>query len=87
MAYTKTYNKKGYNFKAIVEGKEDDRVADIYSNGEYLGKLYCVNKWGGERFIYWHYKRCGDSDWGLFEAAMELSRIVAQAKRKEKINA
>lgn len=81
MACTKTYTKKGYNFKAIIEGKAENRVADIYSNDEYIGKLYCVHNYRGDRFVYWADTPHTTSDDGLFDAAKRLSRKVALAKK------
>ncbi len=73
MAYTKTYTKNGFDLKAVITGKDEDRVADIYTSGEYCGKLYCTHDWCGDRFAFWtdvQFKTSGDS---LFDAAKTLS--------------
>ncbi len=73
MAYTKTYTKNGFDLKAVVTGKAEDRVADIYTGGEYCGKLYCTHDWGGDRFVFWTDVQFKTSSDGLFDAAKILS--------------
>ena len=80
MAYTKTYTKNGFDLKAVVTGKAEDRVADIYTGGEYCGKLYCTHDWGGDRFAFWTDVQFKTSSDGLFDAAKSLSGKYLRAK-------
>ena len=72
MAYTKTYTKNNWDLKAVVEGKAEDRVAEIYSRGEYIGKLYVVHAYRCDRYVFWADKPFVTSDDGLFDAAIKL---------------
>jgi len=81
MAYTKTYTKNGFNLKAVVSGKAEDRVADIYTDGEYCGKLYCTHDWGGDRFVFWTDTPLKVSGDGLFDAAKTLSGKYLRSKK------
>ena len=72
MAYTKTYTKNGFDLKAVVEGKAEGRVANIYSKGEYIGKLYCVHAYRCDRYVFWADEPFTTSDNGLFDAAIDL---------------
>ena len=81
MAVTKTYTKNGFDLKAVICGKAENRTADIYSCGEYCGKLYITHVWGGDRYAYWtdtEFKTSSDS---LFDAAKSLSAKYLRAKR------
>lgn len=81
MAITKTYTKNGFDLKAVIHGKAEDRTADIYTSGEYCGKLYITHDWGGDRFAFWtdvEFKTSSDS---LFGAAKSLSGKYLRAKR------
>ena len=80
MHYTKTYTKNGFDLKAVVSGKAEDRVAEIYTNGEYCGKLYCVHGYRADRFVFWADKPFTTSEDGLFDAAKTLSGKYLRAK-------
>ena len=73
MACTKTYNKNGYDLKAVIEGKAENRVADIYSEGEYVGKLYIAHAYRCDRYVFWADQPFTTSDDSLFDAAKTLA--------------
>ena len=81
MAYTKTYTKNGFNLKAVVSGKAEDRVAEIYTDGEYCGKLYVTNDYRCDRFVYWTDVQFNTSSDGLFDAAKTLSGKYLRNKK------
>ena len=73
MATTKTYTKNGFDLKAVIHGKAENRTADIYTDSEYCGKLYITHVWGGDRYAYWTDEEFKTSSDSLFEAAKTLS--------------
>jgi len=72
MAHTKTYTKRGFNLKAVTSGTGVDRVADIYDNDVYVGRLYVTHGFRGDVFKYWTHKKFRTSEEGLFDAARTL---------------
>lgn len=83
MATTKTYNKNGFDLKAVIHGKSEMRTADIYTSGEYCGKLYCTHNYRGDRFVFWTDTEFQTSDDSLFDAAKTLSGKYLREKRRQ----
>jgi hypothetical protein len=51
MTKTYTYKQNGYDFEIISSGKGDERTAQVWAYGEYIGQLYrgmVCGKWGGK---------------------------------------
>ena len=74
MAHAKTFTKNGFNIKAITSGKGVDRVAEIFDNDVYVGRLYITHGFRGDVFKYWTHTRFQTSEEGLFDAARTLIR-------------
>ena len=84
MATTKTYNKNGFDLKAVIYGKAEERTADIYTSGEYCGKLYCTQNYRGDRFVFWTDVKFQTSSDRLFDAAISLASKYLREKREAK---
>lgn len=81
MAITKTYTKNGFDLKAVIHGKAENRTADIYTESEYCGKLFITHVWGGDRYAYWADEQFKTSSDSLFDAAKALSGKYLRAKK------
>lgn len=74
MTYTKTFTKNGFNIKAVLSGEGVDRVAEIFDDEVYVGKLYITHAYRNDKFCFWTHKKFQTSEEGLFDAAKTLIR-------------
>jgi hypothetical protein len=69
---TRKYTEKGYDIRAEIAGKGDDRTADIYYNQKFIGQLVPA-QFGG--------RNSSASGWGSFEVRMGSCKTIWDAAK------